>query len=989
MGDQERENSPDPGKDFRKGNLKGHDFRKQDLTGADFTKAKLAGADFTDADLSGAVFAGADLSGAILTGARAEGADFTGANFQKTVMGGLKAARADFSRASFRNVEAEDVDLTGAKFVGASLSRCVLTKARFVETTTDEANFFRSRFDSCVFDSCSMKSMKAPATRFEKTEVRRCDFLSSDLLSLYTSETTIEACAFATADMAGMLSVQSRWRNCDFSGAELTASEFKECSFEGGSFAKSNFRYVAGLSEEQLAAVKEAGGRVSRYLFRRALKWVFLTNIGRLSFAVVVVASVASASMYYKNPANWSKEKLWERAGNAANEDRLENAIQYYEALVEKLPDGSDQMPDAKAGLAKLYIRSSQIDKAEALIENLLNDELVLPSVRLDAMTMLGETRIRRGEYDGIRTLVGKILELPAQEDSILFSVTHINNELIPRQQFTLVRTIVDDCLEKFEGNIKAQSALLFSRAHAFLGANKPDDAIADLELLNTMDIPSETRMEILTTLGGAFQAKRELDKALGYFNDLITKYPEATDKIFQARLNIAHILREKGRREEAMAIYQKLAEESENHDQKAQAANALAGLQAELGRHGEAEKILEGLLSDSGADERTRMGTVVDLARNLQAQGNTREALKLINKNIKETADPTLLRLLRESRMDLNSVNGDIDVAVKDGEYLLSQATEPWSINSYRTRLAALYERKGRLEDAVKTLAPLLTQSTNEDTLLQAYQQIFEINLHMNQRDRAKEIAEELVKLKDMPSLNLTGVMLLAELYAQDGDMEKAHEYLQQVMTMPVPARLPERAVSAMNLGMNDALRDDAIAIYEYFLSEIGQTGDPDSVWMTRLYLGHLVAQKGDFEGARKLYLSVFDNAANAGIQQQGGESLGNLLANNQLLDEAEQVYRSILKRWPEQQVTKMNAQIGLAQVENYRGRHDAAIKILADLAPACVDDNICCRIQSDLANFYRQLGDTDGLTKTYKTVVSRYPECWIAEEARAALNQ
>jgi len=888
-------------RNFSKANLKGKDFRNRDLAGADFRKAKLAGADLSGADLSGADLSGANLSGTILVNVKAEGTNFSGAVLSKTVVTGMKAKNADFTKAGFRNVDLDGISDEGSRFLQASFSRCRIKNSHFSGTRFDESNFFRSRFTDCRLEDCSFSSVKAPATRVEKTAAVGCAFSSSDLLSLFTADSTFEKCNFGASDMAGMLSAGCTFDQCDFSGAEVTASEFKNSTFARCCFEKADFRYVVGLPEETLAEVKAAGGRVSRYLLRRLLRWGFSTKQGAVIFLVVLVVSLLAVSGYLKNPGNWSKEKLWNRANLAQNEGRTEDAVRYFEALVARLPEGGDQFPEAKLELARVYLRMNKNDQAKKIAREILEDELVLPSIRVSALTILARVDILKEEFDGIGEKMDKILQGPGNDEIILDAFVQVINQLVSERHFSLVQSLIDSGLKKFSENDQARSRLFFLRSQALLNSDFLDQAIADLQELESRSLSPDMEQSVLMGLGDAYRRKGDMERSREYYRVLAEKFPDARERAFQARLEEASTLRSMGNYEEAKSLLEQLAGDTDNQYLKGRAKNDLATTLLDQGQVEKAKELFQKTLRSTDVDPGIRFNAAIHMVRILKDQGEPKEALELVTELVERNVDPNQVQMARNARMELYILLGELDKAIADAEFLVKTSTDAGQKDRNLFSLARLYEGTGKEEKALKLFEGLSDPAKPLDTVLMAFQQRMEILKRLGRKEEALKLAEQMEQSADSLTQKLVARVHRVETHASWGEQERTLELLREIRKMEVPRRLPPGVLHLMDLGMNDAFRHDVIKVFEHFDEQLTREGEPVRHWMLRLSLGHIRAQENDFDRAKELFEGTFDGDASESTRLQAGEALGRLLTEHGKPKEALEVFAKIERLWPD----------------------------------------------------------------------------------------
>ncbi len=985
----ENGNSPQEKKNYRKANLKGKSFQGEDLSSANFQKAKLKGADFTGADLSGADFSGADLSQAVFADVKADKTNWRGANFDKSVMTNFSTQGSDFQKARFRQIQIENWTDTGSVFQQTSWSKCKIKKSAFVDSDFSQGEFFRGLFSECVLTGCVMKSLKSPAARFEKCELTRCDLESADLLSIVFEDSKIHDCSFSSADMAGMLAVGVQWVDCDFRKAELTTAEFRSNTLSSCKYEKANFRYVSGLDQSVLDEIKAEGGKISRYIVKKLLKFIFTNNIGRVSTVALIAAATIYGINYSKSPSKWSEEKLWSHLQAATDQDRNDDVIMYYKAIIDKLGPGSDRSAEAKIGLARAYTLKSLDEKATVLVEEVLANPKIMPYEKVEALANQANLDIRDNRYDRIVNSAKEIIELTESEESLLSNYSNLLIQLVPAGKFDLVIELIKMALDSDPDNLELRKGMLLLRANSLVNSDMVDKSIEDFKTLEKMSLSTEQLREVLSGLGQAYRNKGDIKKSREYYAKLAEQFPDQVGNVFLAKMDEVQSLRGMDRNEEARKLLEQIINEAPSPGVENRARIALVGMLNDFQEYQEAGQILEVALKSISKDDEFWIEAMISKAQIAKGSGNPEEALDILEEILKEDIDPSFDQWARSLKVEYLSQLDRIDEAIENTKMLIKVSTDSVMRVSNKITLARLYLRKSNYDEALN----ILDELENMDIDKQMKSEIFTMKMEVFEQGKMPEKAIALADAMDAksttPREKLAAKIYKTEFYWNSGDRNKVSDILDEIMKMEKPTDdVPNNMMRLSGIPFDEGLKQKVLDIFLAFEKSYNDDTPNYIKWQNKTTLGHIFRDMNNFNEAKIRYENVYNNSDDRYMFLQAAENLGRLYFDNGMEEKSNQNFQSIMDKWPNSPQAHTTAMIGLAENARRLMKFEKAASLLDEAATKCSDPMDCCRVMSSKAQNLREWGKDTELNELFKMVLEKYSDCWVAQEARESLG-
>ncbi len=325
---------------------------------------------------------------------------------------------------------------------------------------------------------------------------------------------------------------------------------------------------------------------------------------------------------------------------------------------------------------------------------------------------------------------------------------------------------------------------------------NQDQDAIDKtreaLEALRKLD-PDD--IESMVTLGQIYLSESETEKAVEVFQEVLSKH---SGNRMVYRLLVDALMRS-GRIDEAEQV---LLDALEIDPYFTNARIGVAEMLGQQGRHREAVELIDRTPSDALADIELRKRLAIELHRS----GDYNRAIDVLNAVLEEEKDYFAGLYLR---VVILSSLADLDAAIREGQSLSDRYPESFEIVAL---LAGLYERQGRVSEAIRELTELEKRLRSEDQTDNADRARLQRIAVLARAERWDEVATTLEPMEaDLSRGEPSDLSLLyAEALAYSGRQEQAIQFLSR-FTASSPGRQIATAKQAeilLTLGDEQAAR-------------------------------------------------------------------------------------------------------------------------------------------------------------------------------------
>ena len=463
-----------------------------------------------------------------------------------------------------------------------------------------------------------------------------------------------------------------------------------------------------------------------------------------------------------------------------------------------------DQRPDNLAALLGLARAQDRLGRRDAALDALRSAVAYAP-----ANAAVVE------QYMGYEARYGRLERVVAMRESLAESSPSNLNNRLNLAMLMAREDRVDDALEivdQTEADLGQSRNSVGTRARILAFTDSPDQG-------------AQVITRWLESRGGQAQDADRMMLArylvsVGRIDDAVAAYQtaaEATADATNLRRELADVLFNNGRPQEALELYAQLLDQVQDDD-KQRIGLRLAEAQLRSGQNESAAATLDRLDADATSDALRAL-----LAMN---SGNPEDALAMVDRAIEKDPNASTSYLQR-AQIRLQTPGGDLNAALDDIDRLL--AAQPTNVQGLGLR-ARVLSALGRSAEAADTLQTLLdAQPGNHNVraslaralmaagdpnraaylvgeglkLAPARADFLEINATLAQRRGDTQAAENsLVKLVDAQPENAAAVVQLTETYLASGRSSEAAALLNEkaalVNRFPVMQALRGRALAA-----------------------------------------------------------------------------------------------------------------------------------------------------------------------------------------------
>jgi tetratricopeptide (TPR) repeat protein len=548
----------------------------------------------------------------------------------------------------------------------------------------------------------------------------------------------------------------------------------------------------------------------------------------------------------------------------------------------------------------------------------------------------MGQFFLERDEYAHAQGEFRAALEL---DPSNLHVKLGLADALIGAQQFDEAEKTLEEALATNPDNERVlilRAQLFISRAEA-AGSRKDQDKWLDkaVEALEKAKSVQPRNLDVLKELVAVYTAKRDIDRLIGTYREIITANPKDTYSLFV----LANLLAKRGQREEAAKLYEKVIE------QRRSFVNAyvyLGLLQEEMGQTAQAiDTYKRALLIDP---------------RNVQLQ-RIFEALL-----VRATQGRGASKLLEEYEKFAREYPYSTDIQLLYADHLRQEKQTTAAIAQYRRVLELDLENV----DALIALANLLAQNGNYDEAGEYYSRAMEVapdrteiyeamaTTFANVKDRGRAIDVLKKALRFNPKIPLLYVNV-ASLLEQEKKIDEAKKILEEGIRKV--GERPEFYVALGEIAEHQKSYEDAITYFQK-ACEL----DPTNRLLLARFFKLLADQKrwDDIEARAQQLVEKFGDKAEL------FSIVGETFLYEGELDRAAQWFEKALAEAPD----RFPIYGRLVQIYNVRDAHEKAFAII-ERAQKRFPDNP--DVQRMLADTYVDAKQFDKAIPIYQKLVEK----------------
>jgi uncharacterized protein YjbI with pentapeptide repeats len=227
--------------------LSGRDFAGADLSGLDLSGLDLSELMLEHANLRACRFIGTNLFGAVLTGATVDAADFSGADLRNSNLSAISGSGVRFDgcrldTAVMMNLQLPDSSWRGSLLCDNTLLQCELARAAFTGAQLERVTLLACNLAACDFTEAQWRKVNGTQSCFEQglfaraalegvalldADFRQADFANATLQRVIA----LGSSSFQDCNFAGVMAIETGWRNLDLAGACFHTATFGKSDF--------------------------------------------------------------------------------------------------------------------------------------------------------------------------------------------------------------------------------------------------------------------------------------------------------------------------------------------------------------------------------------------------------------------------------------------------------------------------------------------------------------------------------------------------------------------------------------------------------------------------------------------------------------------------------------------------------------------------------------------------------------------------------------
>ncbi len=640
-----------------------------------------------------------------------------------------------------------------------------------------------------------------------------------------------------------------------------------------------------------------------------------------------------------------------------------------------------------KLQLAAVYANLGDDEGARRLLAA-MGDEAQLPVYqRHERIGLATQIDLRAGKQDGLDAAVERLLALPGGSEPKLNVAREIMGTLGARQDFDAIDRVAKTVLAKLGGEPRVDYEIRYARAQAFIYGPRSAEAITDFEYL--LKIPPANPGKRLTLLEGVLAAYRNagrMDNAARTIETIAREYPEQREFLLGAKIEDAQVLRNRGDKTGAEKKLLESLDEATSSEARSRVLNALAALYLEMNRFDAAASRLDESLAVAAPYSEGWLEAQAHRAGMLQQRGENAKALAELDAVLAKPMPPSYEEWLRGTRVNVLAALGRLAEAIDECRRVIAITPDATSKAYHRLNLAQYQWQSGAKDEASREWDELAGPSYPPDVRQSAWERMAQARMDAKDGPGAIAIAKRMEDaVKPDAALVLAARVMAAGLYQLQADQAGLLATLGKIAAEPLPERLPPSAMNLASLDTSDSkVRAVLSTIFERYEEGAKKVGDDPSYWGARIARGQMLAFETNPDDARPVLDDVRKNALDPNVRTQAAFALAQAESRAGKASAAREIYTALAKEFADRDDVQVQCDLGLAEVEKQRNNSAQALVHLDRAYARCKDPGVCCQILGDMIHHHRVQKRDDAVKNVFKIVLEKYPDCWLAAEAR-----
>lgn len=656
---------------------------------------------------------------------------------------------------------------------------------------------------------------------------------------------------------------------------------------------------------------------------------------------------------------------------------KVNSAIEEYQAIAEE--DRGPFRMQALSALLQIYTAQRNVEQAEKIYKTIVA-EFSESREMIDSANLVWATLLRftnRGEeavavYENLITKNQGSLQAIWGLDGL--AQYYMETTQYDQAQSTYLRLLQEPALEKNpEEKIKAYNGLgavneqMRNYQQALEYYTQAREVATGVDDRFTVE---QSIVRVLSEMGQVEQAEQTLAAMRQQYPDRENSLEQTTFLVLSAKFN-------KNQVDEALAGYQQIADSSQSRENRAAALTHIAQAQVALGRLDEALQTYRKMKKLVGDNEAQRRVAELGTATILRQQRKYSQALDIYRNVFNSSEDQETRYQALSSMAKIYEETGRYEQARKLFNQLLTEFSNHQNAQATAYQgLGNLLSREGKLDEAVEHYRRVLALNAEDTIKVIALNAIAQIYIQHGQYEQARAVFDELGESYGQGSdMAVSARVGEADTLRQNGDYDGAlaiyQELSEQVSSVTQKARL-QLSIAGVKLAQNKYA--EARDIYQATIAD--QAADLALRMEAEVGLANLLRSEGKLDEAVQTYQEVATQADDENMRQFATNAIAQIRIEQGRLDEAEKVYRDMYEQNSDNISIRIEALMGLGDVQNKRGKYDQALSTYQQVRRLSPDAQHELFALTSIAQTYMNQGEFDRAIEAYKTILEKYPD-------------
>jgi tetratricopeptide (TPR) repeat protein len=699
---------------------------------------------------------------------------------------------------------------------------------------------------------------------------------------------------------------------------------------------------------------------------------------------------------------------------------RHEQARAVYAEMAQKFPQSADGLTEARFGEAEAFRQAGRYDAAVPIYQELIRRAVTLDG-QVRAQIALARTHIDMKDYEAARQILAKVVQNPKVAVSLqtearmsLADLYHragdldasvaayedaakrtgdLNVKQLARATIASLRLEQDrlDEAEKIFASMAQSTAATGHRVEGLMGLAdiaqrraQYDRARQYYQQVRKMDIDAQTDLNALFAVAQSYVSQKQYDGARRTFDEILSRYGKNRQARLEAELGLAHLLRDRGQYEQALAAYQKFADQYQG---AAQVYWALSGIAQIYGEQGQVDKAAAAYAEIARRFPENATGqadAALNHANVLRGTGRREEAEKTYQDLLKRFPGTPQAAAAREGLAQMSLDFQDYARAKQDFQRLLNDfGQDPDAKFRATIGLATVARQEGNPAEAMKILNQSMQLAKRRDQkihVLISTAQLYRETERLTDADNT--FARLLKEYGDHPWARTEAMMGRGQIRLAQGKTDEAianfAKVAEEFRGQPAAsAALQSWAGAEIDRGRLDR----AGPLVERLVKE--HADDPNAAINVYMNMANRLMTENRHAEAERLLDSVIANYKTQPQTVWVRHLQAQVALAQKKYDRARQIFEAIRREFNGNRSAVIDAELGLADLARVQGAIDDAVTRYEAIADQYASYSQAVRALQALAEIYGERRQNTEQENAYRRIINEH-----ANDRQAAIG-